>query len=128
MTEKSRRRLLQGLAITLPAAWTRPVVESVVLPAHAQASPGACSAEEGCYVRLGVGSFFWPGGAGPETVDAFAESSNCEGDPTDSVVILVASDGDEASERCPEGTSPDPFETDPPAPEGCSFFECLGDD
>jgi len=29
-----------GAALALPAAWTRPVVQSVVLPAHAQTSPG----------------------------------------------------------------------------------------
>jgi len=38
MNNETRRSLLKGLALTLPVAWTRPVVESVVLPAHAQAS------------------------------------------------------------------------------------------
>ena len=44
---KSRRKLLKSIALgggaiavgkTLPQSWTRPVVESVMLPAHAQAS------------------------------------------------------------------------------------------
>ncbi len=44
----SRRRLLKALAVSgsalagvkvLPDAWVKPVVESVVVPAHAQASP-----------------------------------------------------------------------------------------
>jgi len=33
--DETRRKLLKGLAVTIPAAWTRPIVESVVLPAHA---------------------------------------------------------------------------------------------
>ena len=35
MTQKSRRTVLKGLAITMPAIWVTPVVESVILPAHA---------------------------------------------------------------------------------------------
>jgi len=36
--DETRRKLLKGLAVTLPAAWTRPVVKTVLLPAHAQRS------------------------------------------------------------------------------------------
>lgn len=39
MTQKTRRRALKGLAITVPAAWTAPIVNSVILPVHAQMSP-----------------------------------------------------------------------------------------
>jgi hypothetical protein len=46
MTEFTRRRVLEilgvgGLTVTivLPSRWIKPVVESVVVPAHAQASP-----------------------------------------------------------------------------------------
>jgi hypothetical protein len=42
----SRRRVLQiltsaslAVTITLPSRWVKPIVESVVVPAHAQASP-----------------------------------------------------------------------------------------
>ena len=38
MTQKTRRKVLKGLAVTIPAAWTTPVVESVILPAHAGGS------------------------------------------------------------------------------------------
>ena len=38
MTEKSRRTVLKGLAITMPAVWATPIVESVILPAHAGGS------------------------------------------------------------------------------------------
>jgi len=46
--DETRRKLLKGLAVTLPAAWTRPVVESVVLPAHAQAT--ACG--DATFIRV----------------------------------------------------------------------------
>src|ERR1700722_7330956 len=46
MSKLSRRRVLEILAvggltvtIVLPSRWIKPVVESVVVPAHAQASP-----------------------------------------------------------------------------------------
>ena len=39
MTQESRRKVLKGLAVTIPAAWTTPVVESIVTPAHAGTSP-----------------------------------------------------------------------------------------
>ena len=39
MTTSDRRSVLQRLAVTLPAAWSAPVVLSVTLPAHAQTSP-----------------------------------------------------------------------------------------
>ena len=47
MSNKSRRKLLKSIAIgsgavitgkSLPEKWARPVVDSVLLPAHAQAS------------------------------------------------------------------------------------------
>jgi len=45
-----RRALSTGLAagvtsLFLPGQWTRPVVQSVLLPAHAQSSPGGCTVE-----------------------------------------------------------------------------------
>lgn len=48
--ELSRRRLLRSIAAgagvaatTLPKTWVTPVVDSVMLPAHAQTSPTTCS-------------------------------------------------------------------------------------
>ena len=48
---EDRRNVLKGgvvvggaavaAALTLPKKWTRPLVEAVVVPAHAQTSPGA---------------------------------------------------------------------------------------
>ncbi len=39
MTKRTRRNLLKGLAVSAPAAWSTPLVTSVILPAHAQTSP-----------------------------------------------------------------------------------------
>lgn len=52
MASESRRNLLRSLGAgssaillsSLPDKWTRPVVDSVVLPAHGQMSPTTCSA------------------------------------------------------------------------------------
>lgn len=38
MARSTRRKLLKGIAFSLPAAWVAPVVQTVVLPAHAQTS------------------------------------------------------------------------------------------
>jgi hypothetical protein len=47
-TDTSRRRLLKGLTVGGGAftisEWSRPVVQSIVLPAHANGSPGEISA------------------------------------------------------------------------------------
>ena len=49
MSDKSRRKLLKSIAAgsgaivagkSLPESWSKPVVDSVMLPAHAQTSPG----------------------------------------------------------------------------------------
>ena len=38
MNKESRRKLLKGLALGVPAVWAKPIVDSVLLPAHAQTS------------------------------------------------------------------------------------------
>ena len=45
-TDSTRRRILKGtgiagaIAIFLPTSWTKPVLQAVVVPAHAQTTPG----------------------------------------------------------------------------------------
>ncbi|HSH40935.1 MAG TPA: hypothetical protein VK973_02290 [Arenicellales bacterium] len=129
MTRRSRRRLLKGLALTLPAAWSRPIVESVVLPAHAQTSVPGCSADPGCYVyNIGDSdeSFNWPGGAGPETVELFA-GSGCSDtfDETATVVVAASLAEAQAAVSCPGSSILIEIATTPPAPEGCSFYMCV---
>ena len=49
MAEKSRRKLIKGLGISIPTAWAAPIIEAVILPAHATTSlinPGPPSALE----------------------------------------------------------------------------------
>lgn len=127
MSQESRRSLLKGLALTLPVAWTTPVVESIVLPAHAQTSP-ACDAPPGCYdVPEFAQSFNWPGGAGPEDVRGF-EEPGCEGDQFDSAQIMVA-DSPEAAQNalgCEGGLEAQVVETDPPLAGECNFYACVG--
>lgn len=121
----SRRTLLKGLAVTLPVAWSRPVVEAVVLPAHAQTSPMSCSAEEGCYTLTTPGqSFIWPGGTGPTVVNFFG-SVDCSGNPIGTLRLVVAANAATAAAllSClPNAPVIEP-PTDP-ALSGCGFFFC----
>ena len=60
----SRRKLLKSIAAgsgaivagkSLPESWSRPVVDSVMLPAHAQTSPGCSTEYAGSYRVTGPG-------------------------------------------------------------------------
>lgn len=66
----SRRTALKGIATgagmiagsqTLPDRWLKPVVSSIVMPAHAQTSPSStfesCQISEGSFVRNAEGDF-----------------------------------------------------------------------
>lgn len=46
MTKRTRRNLLKSLAVSAPAAWSTPLVTSVILPAHAETSP--CGSSLSC--------------------------------------------------------------------------------
>ena len=43
MAEKSRRKLIKGLGISIPTAWAAPIIEAVILPVHAATS---CEAQD----------------------------------------------------------------------------------
>lgn len=128
MTTKSRRRILKGLGLTLPAVWARPVVEAVVLPAHAQTSapgtgtPVTCGVPEGCYIFEG-GSFSWPGGTGPFFDVPFYDNSECFGTSIGTASVVVAESEAEAATAL-TCTAPDEIPTDPAPPGGCNFFGC----
>ena len=54
MNKKSRRNVLKGLAVGAPIVWAKPVVDSVLLPAHALSS---CDLS-GCFLNShGDGSY-----------------------------------------------------------------------
>lgn len=114
-----------GAAAAMPSAWTRPVVESIVLPAHAQLSAAGCTAAEGCYAFDGLfsGTLFWPGGGpGPFDVEIFLEPG-CEGRSFVEPVV-VASTLAEAEDllSCGRlGAVELPIESQP---DGCSFYQC----
>ncbi len=38
MKKNIRRNLLRGLAVAMPATWAKPVINSAVLPVHAETS------------------------------------------------------------------------------------------
>lgn len=131
MRETNRRRMLKGLALSVPAAWTPPLVKSVILPAHAQTS--GCDAPRGCY-SVGGGTYFpWPGGIGPYKVsgqhsNASADCSNCTCDIPGGSLTIVAATSLEAGYLllgCEEGYAPVPVETTPALPSGCMFYACL---
>ena len=42
MNKNSRRSVLKGLAVGTPAVWAKPIVDSVILPAHAQSTCSVC--------------------------------------------------------------------------------------
>lgn len=128
MSRNARRRLLQGLAIALPAAWTRPIVESVILPAHAQTSAPGCSAPAGCYVTpepFGFQSFQWPGGARPFAVDTFS-TVTCEGE-AESFTMVVGPGPAEAAEliTCGDSETLVQVSTTPSIVPDCGFFTCI---
>lgn len=87
MSDSSRRKLLKSIAAgsgaivagkNLPESWSRPVVDSVMLPAHAQTSPQppACS---GCFLVNQSISNRYTSGTFPEgTIEVF-NSTDCSG-------------------------------------------------
>jgi hypothetical protein len=128
VSKESRRKLLKGLAVTLPAAWTTPLVESIVLPAHAETSPGDCSAPADCYAfqaNLDDWSFEWPGGPGPEVVDIY-EGRECSGEPIPVDREVVVAESLEAAQEILTCSFGEVFEieTVPPLDNGCSFYLC----
>ena len=42
MSKEIRRKVLKGLAVGAPVAWSKPMVDSVLLPAHAETSCQVC--------------------------------------------------------------------------------------
>lgn len=80
--ENSRRKLLKALTIAggsatvaqVPANWTRPVVESVLLPAHAQTTAASCEEASGAnpreFLSPGVFSFVVPAGVTVVEIEA----------------------------------------------------------
>ena len=118
----TRRKILKGSALALgaaavaPATWKKPIVDKLIVPAHAQASiaAGVYSVDvEG----FGPVSWTWPGGTGPTPVSVFEGSAGSGTLITTNVTLIVAS-------SFPGGNfDPDPIDDASPAlPEGLFFF------
>ena len=48
MNMQPRRNILKGLAVGVPVIWTKPIVDFVLLPAHAQSSGFSCGPFQFC--------------------------------------------------------------------------------
>lgn len=86
---------------------------------------GTIGAEAGCYfVPEGDVSFAWTGGAGPTIIEVY-DNATCTA-PVSGVMelVAVAATASQAAARCGEGSSPEPFETEPAVEPPNSFFEC----
>lgn len=56
LVKKNRRNLLTGMAITLPTIWVKPVVNTVILPAHAAISEDTGCSTLGCIGEVPEGT------------------------------------------------------------------------
>ncbi len=123
MNKKTRRNVLKGLVVSTPVAWTKPVVDSVVLPSHAQTS--LCDVPADCYNTPGavggVQSITWTGGTGPSFV-TLRNTANCTGGETEVRVVAVAPSAVAAAAIGCEGVLIE--HTSPDLPTGCSFWQC----
>ncbi len=131
MNKKSRRKVLKGLAIGLPATWATPVVESILLPAHAGTS-APCTAPPGCYLLIPptpeplVGEYIlWSGGSGPHPTPR-SNSDSC--DPaTGGDAVVIARSAQEANDLIGCGGDSSIYQLGVAGvilPEGCSFYLC----
>ncbi|MEM7194570.1 MAG: hypothetical protein AAF402_06450 [Pseudomonadota bacterium] len=134
-----RRNVLKTVIASsaVVSSWSKPVIDSVVIPAHAQTTDTSgepsedttCSAPAGCYRVDGgvVGSFAWAGGAGPQLVEPVLGSANCIGDSEGEILVAVADSLESAASLLGQ---PAQFvrELPPvsPAPQGgCAFYQVV---
>ena len=94
MNKNLRRNLLKGVAVSAPAVWAKPVVNSVLLPVHASTSCGCEEFGSGPNSRRFVAGSFPTG-----ELLVYNGVTNCSGDPTMTHNVVEASDADEAVTR-----------------------------
>ena len=153
---KNRRKLLTtslilgGLGATkgVPSSWTKPLVQSIVLPAHALTTdpvvttpapqttittqpPAMSTAPAGCYnvtsQFLDGASFFWMGGHDESPL--YYDSPNCDGGDIANIRTVVAASRDEAvatlGQQClDEGSDLVIQDTNPALENGLNFYIC----
>ena len=130
MSMKARRNILKGLAVGFPAVWAKPVVESIVLPAHADTSPlPPCSVAAGCYEITSqelAGEFmYWQGGSGPHATARYPSEQRCiEGGAGDGDTAVIARSPEEAQKLTNCTFTIYLLEVNVALPEGCNFYLC----
>ena len=93
MRQESRRKILKGLAVTIPATWVTPVVESVISPAHARSSPD-CECED-----FEDESFLYVREGPSDVVVRTYKGSGCdENNFIDSITVVEATESTAAEE------------------------------
>ncbi|MCP4000554.1 MAG: hypothetical protein GY727_06575 [Gammaproteobacteria bacterium] len=152
MTDKNevRRKLLKSLAAgsgavvagkNLPESWSKPVIDSVMLPVHAETTDDnesggpevtttaipPCSIPADCYYSIAWGSYFnWAGGGGQRLVHPNSLEV-CGGDELpQSWLVVVASSIDEANALmtdCP-GNNASPMNVPLDLEGDCAFYYC----
>jgi len=139
----SRRKLLKSIAAgsgavvagkSLPESWSKPVIDSVMLPVHASTTDDTsdCDISPGCVlIWEGPHYYMWPGGSGPYPLKYFWTSSDCsgapDGDDGEFGYFVIAKSPDEArslfdaeniSYECPFAAEL----RDPRIPDGCTLY------
>ncbi len=148
---KERRRALRTILAggvlasgseALPRTWTRPIVESVVLPVHAQTTGEDdepeedngpivtdCAAPTGCYSIREAGLYFnWDGEGGLLVNDEVTQYDACEGEPTGYVYarLVLAPDDASAFTLCDNPDNTVDLSVDEVSLP-CRFWECVYD-
>ncbi len=144
---KERRRTLRtilagGILVSgsqaVPRTWTKPMVESIILPVHAQTTeadnePIDCTTPAGCYslTEEGFGPYIiWDGGLVNENVEQ--RNGSCDGQVGLVISRLVlAPDEESAKILCDPDANPDDLNLSDFTAVGvpCRFWDCnLNDD
>ena len=93
MNKNNRRKALKALAVTAPAVWAKPVVDTVVLPAHG-AMTGEC-------VQLFDGQYTFVNGQTLPCGTSFYFDSNCTSFlGSSNIAIVFAPDEISAAGEC----------------------------
>jgi len=119
MKQAERRKILQGLALSLPAIWVKPVVQSITLPAHAAAT--RCSVPAGCYVT-GDDSVMWTGDTGPQ-LSTFYGDIQCSQDSISNLTVVAAESSEAAAAYLP--CNANELVEVPTGISGCNLYFCL---
>ena len=92
---KIRRKLLKSIAIAAPITWSKPVIDSVLLPAHGMTSCGCEEFDGDAYLYV-------PDTATSGVLNRYFAATDCTDNPDspdESMDVVVAEDSDQAATR-----------------------------